>query len=202
MTTFLTNRKFWIHLSIAALTACILAFVAFKLLNTFTRHGQNVEVPNFIGKKVTELNTIFANLPLSYEVVDSIFDPKQPKGTVLDQTPQATFKVKEHRIIYLTVNASTPPKLKMPNLKDASLRQAESVLLSYGLVVGKLSYKPDYAKDAVLEQRYKGKSIKAGELLPYGASIDLVLGDGMEEASSADSTSVNDENNTTPTPNE
>ncbi len=193
------NKKFWLHLSLAALTVSVLAFVAFKLLNTATRHGQSVEVPNFKGIKVSALNTTFANLQLKYEIIDSIFDPKQPKGTVIDQTPAPTFKVKNDRVIYLTVNASTPPQLKMPNLKDASLRQAESVLLSYGLVLGKLTYKPDYAKDAVLEQRYKGNAIKAGAMLSYGATIDLVLGDGLEEADTTSTPSIDVNNSVEPT---
>jgi eukaryotic-like serine/threonine-protein kinase len=178
----LKEQRFWMHLGFAIVTVSSVALIGFKMLKSFTRHGQAIVVPDFKGKKVSDLNTIFANLPLKYEVVDSIFDPKKPKGTVVEQTPAIGFKVKEDRIIYLTINAFQPPKLKMPNLKDASLRQAESVLLSYGLVLGKKTYKPDYAKDAVLEQRYQGASIKAGTMLPYGAVIDLVLGDGLDDA--------------------
>ena len=45
--------------------------------------------------------------------------------------------------------------------------------------MGDTIHKPDFAKGAVLEQRYKGKPITAGDMIPQGSRIDLVVGDGL-----------------------
>ena len=116
---------------------------------------------------------------LATQIVDSIFELDKPPGTVVDQDPAPDSKVKEDRTIYLTVNASLPPKIKMPDLIDVSYRQAEAILQTFGLKVGTLIYKPDLAKNAVLGQRYKGAEINPGTEIPQGSLIDLVLGDGL-----------------------
>src|SRR5688572_17356398 len=69
--------------------------------------------------------------------------------------------------------------IKMPDLVDVSLRQAEAILQSNGLKTGNLVYRPDLAKNAVLAQLYKGAEIKPGSDISKGSVIDLVLGDGL-----------------------
>ena len=50
---------------------------------------------------------------------------------------------------------------------------------SYGLKAGSYSYKPDLAKDAVLEMSMNGILLKAGDEVPKGSTINFVLGDGI-----------------------
>ncbi|HUM45438.1 MAG TPA: PASTA domain-containing protein, partial [Chitinophagales bacterium] len=75
-------------------------------------------------------------------------------------------------------NASLAPEVKMPDLKDASLKQATMILESYSMKVGKLIYLPDLAKNVVLDQQFEGKPIAPGAAIRKGSVIDLVLGDG------------------------
>jgi len=67
----------------------------------------------------------------------------------------------------------------MPDLKDASLKQATMILESYGMKMGQLNYKPDLAENVVLEQLYKGAPIAPGTEIKKGITIDLVVGDGL-----------------------
>ena len=152
-----------------------------QLLKGITDHGESVSVPDFKGLKTSEIENFIKDKPFRFVITDSIFDPKKPKGTVVEQTPAAGFNVKANRTIYLTVNATQPAKVKMPNLIDASLRQAVSLLETYGLKVGNLDYKPDFAKNAVLEQFYAGKKIQPGSSVVRGSSIDLILGMGISD---------------------
>jgi beta-lactam-binding protein with PASTA domain len=112
-------------------------------------------------------------------VVDSTYDDSKPPLSVLDQNPLKGAKVKKHRKVYITLNASQPPSVKIPNVMDNSRRQAELILNSWGLHVGSFIYIPDMAKDAVLGIQMKGKEVKAGTVVPKGSVIDLVLGDGF-----------------------
>ncbi|HRO69776.1 MAG TPA: PASTA domain-containing protein, partial [Chitinophagaceae bacterium] len=60
-----------------------------------------------------------------------------------------------------------------------SYRSAEMVLKNANLRVGDTSFKADFAKNAVLEQRYNGNEITAGTQIRMGSKISLVLGDGV-----------------------
>ena len=55
----------------------------------------------------------------------------------------------------------------------------ESKLLSLGFKIGDITYKPDFAENAVLELSHNGKRLKAGDKLKKTAIIDMVLGDGQ-----------------------
>ena len=100
-----------------------------------------------------------------------MFDLSKPARTILEQDPEPGSKVKESRMLYLTLNAATAPPVKMPDLKDVSYRQAEAILQTFGLKVGIVTYQPDLAKNAVLKQLYKGQLIGAGEEIPKGSRI-------------------------------
>ena len=87
--------------------------------------------------------------------------------------------MKAGRKIYITLNALTPPKVRMPNLVDGSIRNAQLVLKTYGLVLGKIKYVPDIAQNAVLKQFYNGKKIVENVWINKGTAIDLVVGAGL-----------------------
>jgi eukaryotic-like serine/threonine-protein kinase len=154
-------------------------FMLNNWLSNYTHHGESITVPDLRGLTAERLERFVEDKHLRYKVVDSIFQVGKQPGTVLEQDPAPDSKVKENRTIYLTVNSSKPPKVKMPNLVDVSLRQAEAILETYGLVLGNTIYKPDLAKNAVLSQQYKGRGIAPGTELYKGSTIDLVLGDGL-----------------------
>jgi len=176
---FLKSKYFLKHLLLSIAVLVILMWIIFKLIGNYTLHGETVTVPDLKGMTIEQVNEAIETQDLRYQIVDSIYDAKQKKGAVVDQSPSANMQVKENRTIYLTLNAHLPPQVKMPNLIDVSLRQATAMLQTYGLEVGKLRYEPDFAKNAVLKQFSNGKVVKAGEMLRKGSKIDLVLGDGL-----------------------
>jgi beta-lactam-binding protein with PASTA domain len=47
------------------------------------------------------------------------------------------------------------------------------------LKIGDTTFKPDFAKNAVLEQWYNGMQIDPGTKLRKGSVVSLVLGDGV-----------------------
>lgn len=178
---FFKSKSFWKNFIAAILLAVLLVWGALRLIAGYTKHGVTVKVPNLRGKTVKEVEDIIESSKLRYFITDSVFDPKKKKGSVVDQDPDAGMEVKESRTVYLTMNSHLPPQVKMPNLVDVSLRQAVALLETYGLETGKLSYVPDFAKNAVIKQLYKGKPIKPGEMIRKGSKIDLVLGDGLSD---------------------
>ncbi|TAH43782.1 MAG: PASTA domain-containing protein [Bacteroidetes bacterium] len=176
---FLKSKVFFINVLIAFLLCILSIYLVYAWMGKITHHGESIAVPNLRGMDLAELDTFLAEKSLKFQVVDSLFDGSKPGGTILEQDPAPESNVKEGRTIYLTVNSASPPKVKMPNLIDVSYRQAEAILQTFGLKVGQLSYEPDLAKNAVLEQHYKGSTIKPGVEIFKGSKIDLVLGDGL-----------------------
>jgi len=155
----------------------VLGFFYIYLPST-TNHGESITVPNLEGINMDQLDEFLIKRDLRYEVSDSAYSDKHPPLTILKQYPRAGSKVKENRKVFISVNRVNPPTVPMPNLIDGPLKNAQVVLKSNELKIGEISFKPDLAFNAVLEQRYNGKSIEAGTKIHKGSVIDLVVGNG------------------------
>ena len=169
------------HVSImAGIGIVLILFFFYVYLPTATNHGESITVPNLEGIGVEELEEFLVKRNLRYEVLaDSGFSTSYPPNTVLKQFPLPNSKVKENRKIYLTLNSSEPPSVRMPDLVDGSVKNAQLVLKSKDLFLGSIRYVPDLAANAVIEQRLNGQKIKPDEMVPKGSKVDLVVGDGL-----------------------
>ena len=179
------SRSQWLillrQLAILAAVVVLVVVLIFVALRVYTRHGQNVSVPELRRLSLAEVQKICDERGLKYEISDSVYSSNAAPGTVIDQTPPATFKVKKERTIFLTIKAYSAEQVSMPRLIDLSIKSAQAQLATVGLGVGKITYKPDIARDAVIEQKFNGKDIPAGTRLAKGSLIDLVLGKGEED---------------------
>lgn len=176
---FLFNKKFLRTLLIVAITYTIVVGGTMIYLNSYTRHGEQIKVPNLSGKNVKSIQPLMAELNLDFEVLDSIYNPEVAAGTIVDQDPKPTetseVYVKEGRVIRLRVSKRTRV-VEMPSLVDKSQRFAESVLKNRGLKY-KITFKnTTEANGAVLEQRVGGKEVAEGEKLAVGTTVHLVIG--------------------------
>jgi hypothetical protein len=174
-------KKILIHLAIIISIAILLGFLFLKVyLPLYTNHGDTVSVPDLSGYEYPEASKLLDNSGLQYEVsLDSGFSTDQPALAVLKQIPSANSQVKNGRKIYLTLNARNAPLIKMPNLVNMPLKNVQEILSNIGLERGDIVYVPDIGINVVLEQRYRGVTVKEGFEIPKGARIDLVVGDGM-----------------------
>ena len=157
------------------ITLILIFFYAY--LPSVTKHGEYITVPKLEGLTIEQTKKILDDKGLRYEISDSTFKPGIKAFTVLTQHPLAGSEVKENRRIYLSISALNPPSIKMPDLLDNSQRGAEMQLKSLGLVVGTISTTPN-PNNFVLGQSYNGSPIKAGESIPKGSKIDLLVGSG------------------------
>ena len=196
---FLFSKSFLKQIGLAIIVFLLLVFGLRSWLASTTNHEDFREVPDLIGKKIEIVKQLLAERELTLGELDyKDYNPKYPKESVVEQTPSAKLKVKKGRKIYLTINKSEYRLVKVPNLKNKTKRQAVSTLEAIGFHIGKITYKPHFAENSVLELFHKGGKIKKGEQLPYTSTIDLILGDGKlnysQNASSEDK-------NTTPVEN-
>ena len=177
---FFKSKQFRVHFTISLLVGGLVLWIAFKSLNVYTHHGETIVVPDFANVKIDDLNRFIADKNLKYQIIDSVFDSKVASGVVVKQDPEMKASVKQNRTVYLTVSSKLPPLVKMPNVVDASMRQALAMLESYGLKAGKRSYRPDPCVNCVLSQSIQGKKIEPGTMIPRGSTVDLVLGQGQD----------------------
>lgn len=176
-----TLRVLAFNIGGALLVYFLFILIGSLILKAYTRHAETIVVPDVHGINVKQATSKLESYNLDLQISDSAYSDKFPPYFILDQNPKVNSKVKEGRIIYVTINQKYPPKVKMPELRDASLKQAGLVLESFGLKVGRLIYKPDLAKNAVLDQLYENHSVKPGTLIMKGSNIDLVLGNGLSD---------------------
>ena len=194
---FLTSKVFLIQVGIAIAIIAVLVFGMMKWLSYTTNHGEEISVPDLSKLSVEVAEEKLNALDLEYVLLDTTeFQKGYPKFSVVKQDPIAGSKVKEGRKIYIKVNSDSYRDIVMPNLIEQSLRQAEPTLKALGLELGEKTYKPYLGKDMVLEMRYKGKKLKAGDKIPKASKIDLVLGDGkigFEEELDSVPTTIDDQ---------
>lgn len=170
--------KNWIvkNLSLTILAVGVLVAVAIVFLNLYTRHGKELQVPDFYGMDLEQAEAVAALSDLRVEVADSIYVNALAPGAVYRQLPKAGSGVKKGRRVLLTINATQPKTVIMPDLIGFSMRQARAELSSIGLNTGKLVYREDIATNNVLGQKYQGRDIKPGTRIYSGSTVDLVLG--------------------------
>ncbi|MCF6170602.1 MAG: PASTA domain-containing protein [Bacteroidales bacterium] len=179
---FLGRKKFYIHLLIAIVFSFVLLWLVLMSLDLFTRHGDVYIIPDFKGKTVEQLLDDNYDEFFDLQVIDSIYDKRNEKGSIIIQNPLPGAKVKQGRNVYLTIVAETPEKVLMPNLKNLSLRQALVTLEANDLPVGRLEYVEYFARNAVVDQLVKNEPIESGTEISKGTAIDLMVGKGKTEA--------------------
>ncbi|MFY0685617.1 MAG: PASTA domain-containing protein [Cyclobacteriaceae bacterium] len=168
------------HLLIIVLVGVGAIFFFFYVyLPISTNHGETITVPDVVGISHDQLDQFLTMRNLRYEITeDSAYSADFPPLTVIKQFPLPNAKVKENRKVYISLNTTQPPLVRMPDLLEGSLINAQNVLKTYDLKVGKVEYVPDLFFNTVLKQKLDGREVLPDERIPKGSSIDLVLGDG------------------------
>ncbi|WP_200978448.1 PASTA domain-containing protein [Echinicola sp. 20G] len=181
------SKKVIVHIALILGLLFAVLFVFFQIyLPGYTNHGESVTVPDLENFHYSEIEKYLEARNLRYEITpDSGFVADAQPLAVLKQNPRPGAKVKRDRKIYITLNAENAPLIKMPNLVNSPIKNAQEVLANYGLVRGEIIYTPDIGHNVVLEQKFRGRSIKEGFEIPKGSQIDLVVGDGLGKQSLA-----------------
>jgi len=178
---FIKSKTFFLNLAIYIVLLTLLGWGIMTYLGSYTFHGETIKVPDFSGIKLAKLDDFIAGKNIRYLVIDSVYDAKVTKGTVVKQEPEPNAEVKKGRIIYLYITSINPPTVQMPKLIDRSLRQAVAMISTYGFRLGKIEFVTDQCVNCVLDQLVKGKQILPGTNIPKGTIINLIVGKGLTD---------------------
>ncbi|MEM7162574.1 MAG: PASTA domain-containing protein [Bacteroidota bacterium] len=186
LVAFIFSKDFPKNLIIYCLLIGLLITSIFFGLRFYTNHGETIEVPKIENLHLAEALEVINRNNLRLVIQDSVYVKESDPGLIVSQKPSAfavlengdtiVKRVKENRKIYATISTMTPPTKRMPNLIDISERVGRIKLETAGLALGKVDYVQDQIGDnLILEQKYKGKAIKAGDPIKMGEKIDLVV---------------------------
>lgn len=173
---FFKSRVFLKHLILAFLLISVIISITLFRLKSYTRHGESFPVPNFSGLTIDEIEAVAKQNDIEYKIIDSIhFNDAEP-GVVVEQVPEAGFKVKRNRIVFLTINSTVPEKVILPKLTDISFRQAQALIENCGIILGTITYQPSEYNNLVLKVQQNSREITEGDIILKGSSVDLVIG--------------------------
>lgn len=176
--TYLRTKTFRKNLIIAIVSVVAFVIVIFFSLGIYTRHGEGLPVPNLKGMSVENAIEVLDQQGFRYQI-DSIYQVDKEPGLVIEQDPDPNTNVKIKRTIYLTIITRQAPFVKFPDIEGRTFLEARATLNNFGLKLGDTTYTSDVARDVVLEINFAGKALHAGQEIPKGSRINLVLGDGL-----------------------
>ncbi|WP_300602274.1 PASTA domain-containing protein [Niabella sp.] len=179
MFQFLTRRPLWVNILAGIVLALVIFSIVILSLGWLTHHNDAKTVPPLLGKTLAQAEKILADAGFDLVVQDSIFNDTLKPLQIVRQVPDEYEVVKSNRTVYLTINRAEPPLVEMPNIVGYSLRSAEFTLNNMGLKLGDTTFKPDFAKNTVLQQLFNGVSIQPGAKIRQGSRVDLVIGSGL-----------------------
>lgn len=178
---YLRTKTFRRNLIIAIISIIVFVVAIFFILRNYTHHGEKIQVPDLKEKSITEAISLLEQQGFRYQV-DSVYQANAEPGVIIDQDPIAGSFVKDNRTVYLTMITLTPPIVTFPEIREMTFLEARAILGNYELRVGDTTYVADIARDVVLDVRYGGEELKAGQEIPKGSRINLVLGNGMGDS--------------------
>lgn len=168
----------WIlHVLLMIGISVVILVVVFIFIRIYARQGKEYEMPDYVGKNIAEAMAT-NEIDLDFVVQDSIFRQGAEGGVILTQDPKGGTMVKSGRKVYVSITAYNADDAVLPELVGLSVRQAVSDLYGVGLSVGKLMFVEDPYKNSVVDQSCKGKTLYAGQQIPRGSVVDLVVGSG------------------------
>lgn len=167
-----------INLAAMAIILFLLLFFVFRWINSYTRHGEYISVPDITGMVEEEAAKEISASMLRYEISEYRYEAGIPEGRIIEQRPKAGSNVKAERIIHLTVSSGKVPTKALPDVADnSSLRAAEAKLIGAGFKLTETEYIPGDA-GWVYEVRLGSRTLQNGEMIPEGSTLTIVAGNG------------------------
>lgn len=133
-------------------------------------------VPNIIGKDQELAKVEIEKLGLKFEVVGKVKDPNFDKDQVVTQSEAENSRVKKGFPIQVTISEGVD-LVRVPNIVNSELGEAESLIKSAGLNVGQPSYK---YSDTIPINLIISQKPEAFENVEPGTKVEFVISQGTE----------------------
>lgn len=172
------RRALLINIGLIIAAALVIVWLLLLWLDGWTNHGKYETVPQVKGLSYDLASGQLESAGFVVEIADSVYDSKTRPGVVVEQNPKVGTKVKDGRVVYLTITAFEPKMVVVPMLTDVSERQARSVLESLGIKQIQTVRVPSEFKDLVIRVSRDGVPLTPGVRIPVNSQITLDVGEG------------------------
>ena len=164
--------------------AVLLFFMTNWWLRCYTDHGESVQVDDFTGMHLSDARRKGKNKSFRFEVIDSAWTKDKPSGLIINQTPKALSRVKEGRMIYVTVTGE-PKTILLPLFSESSYdfeqysRRLE-IRHSISCKIKERVYDRKQAENSILYLYYDGEKVdendvKKGFKVQEGSTLEFVI---------------------------
>lgn len=185
-------REFWYFLSskifllnfgkLLGISALLFLFLTLWM-RCYTRHGNSVEVGNYVGMTFDDAVDQIEDDDFRYTITDSIFIVDEKPGLVLEQNPPAKAMVKGNRTIYLTITKRVADEVSLPGLVgnyDYNQYARKLKMMGMKCTVKKQVFSNKLEPNSILHFFYGDKKItendlKDGMKIPMGAKLEFVV---------------------------
>ncbi|MDD4848648.1 MAG: PASTA domain-containing protein [Bacteroidales bacterium] len=174
----LKKKYFYVNVLLAVVVLIAIIFIVLLWMKNYTRHNENIEIPDFIGKQMDSLIEYAETNNMRYVIMDSIFDDEKPKGSIVLQNPQPYAHIKTGRTIYVSIVAQAPEMSVVPNLINLSVRQGINILKSNDLKVEKIEFIEGFDRNSIQQVLFKGKNIAEGEKVLKNSALTIIASKG------------------------
>lgn len=199
------SKLFLKNLGLVILVHLLVVYLVLLYLEISTKHGEQIEVPLLVGLTVDQAREKLQDSNLGFEILDSIYCPCLPEGTVVEQLidptkdtiwsicdcskkvsgkslpkkiPPSNVYVKSGRTIPLRLSKKRE-FVEVPDLVHKQIEFAEDILNRRGIKT-KIRYREsNELNGAVIEQFYNNEKVTAGLKIPIGKEVTLIVGQNL-----------------------
>ena len=151
-------------------------------LDIYTRHGEEVEMPDLYGLNIDVATKKVESLGLTATVVGKAYRENLPENAVVIQSIAKGEMVKEGRTVEFYVNTLNP-MVEIPEgvAGNCALLEAQAILTNLGFKLAPPQYVTGDSRDWVLEIKANGKVVQPGTPVSVKTPLTLVVSDGSTE---------------------
>lgn len=161
--------------SVALMAFVLMMFVAAIITLKVMTWGQTVEVPNIVGKDLSEAVNALREDGLDISVEGHEHHQSIPQNAVIYQDPLPGGSVKKGRSISVVVSLGSV-EVDTPHLEGEAFKRSQILLNGAGLSLGEVArVSSGSPRGSVMAQYPQAESV-----LQKGAKVDLLVSDGPE----------------------
>lgn len=151
--------------------------LAAKLLNPPVEQVSTTLVPDVYNQEQSEAIKTMQEAYLEAYITDTVKSSEVEEGHIVEQSIAPDTEVEKGTRVELTVSGGKE-QVRIPNLEQKELDEAEEILKKYNLGTVRLSYEAD---DDIEKNRVISSNPAAGEWVDEGTQITLVISTGPKK---------------------
>lgn len=174
--SFINRHLIITNLVIIIIVAVILGWLTMIWIDHFTRHGDDVTVPDVVNLQLSNAEEVLKSKGFKVQI-DSMYLLSARPGTICEQTPPANALVKPGKTVTIKYVCYMPKSAKISSsFNSLSGRAAVDELKSLGMIV-KEEYVPSSYNGNLVGAFYNGKRIRNSQEIPMGSEVKVQIGE-------------------------